>query len=605
MPKTILYNLDKDPKDSSKLLPQSNGVYIFKNKDGQIVYVGKAKNLKSRVSSYFTSKETRAIRIKNEIHSIDFIVSENEEDALILENDLIKKNKPKLNVRLKDDKSFPYLKINTMEDFPQFYITRNLINDGGKYFGPYANASNVRKTLNQLGKLFPYISCAEKLPFKLCWDFHIKRGKSPCSSEFNKNEYKKIVDQTISFLEGNTKKTLNFLKKSMWEASKSEDYEKAASIRDSISAIESIFEKQSVLTSKKTNLNIDAFDVASNNIETWVDVLQVRSGKIKTRDHFQMEVQDFHGYKQILSSFIKTYYLKNNYPPQEIIVNHIPSEKNDIQEFLKNKYERKILIKKPEKGAKKEVLNFLVKNLNRWLEYRENRVNQNEETANLSLIDIKKQLKLNTNPKMIECFDISHIQGTSVVASMVVFYDGKPDKSKYRRFELKNSQKNDDYSALKEIFQRRLKRLESEEVLPDLMLVDGGKGQLSATLEELKKTKYKNIQLASIAKQKEEIFMPQIESSIILKNGSYGKHMIQRVRDEAHRFAVEYHRKKRSKKMVSSELDLIKGIGPKKKKALIQFFGSVKNIRDASLKELLNVKIINLKDANNIKDSIN
>jgi len=391
----------------------------------------------------------------------------------------------------------------------------------------------------------------------------------------------------------------------MWEASKSQDYEKAASIRDNISAIESIFEKQSVITSKKTNLNLDAFEVASNNIETWVDVLQVRNGKIKTRDHFQMEVQDFHANKQILSSFIKTYYLKNNYPPSEIIVNDIPSEKNDIQEFLRSKYKRKILIKKPERGPKKEILNFLVKNLNRWIEYRENRVNQNDEAANLGLMDIKKQLKLSVKPKMIECFDISHIQGTSVVASMVVFDNGKPDKSKYRRFELKNSQKNDDYSAFKEIFQRRLKRLENEEVLPDLMLVDGGKGQLSATLEELKKTKYKNIQLASIAKQKEEIFMPEIENSIILKNGSYGKHMIQRIRDEAHRFAVEYHRKKRSKKMISSELDSVAGIGPKKKKALIQFFGSIKNIRNASIEDLLNVKIINLKDANNIKDSIN
>lgn len=605
MLKTNLNNIETGPKDSSKLLPQSNGVYIFKNKDEQIIYVGKAKNLKSRVSSYFTSKETRAIRIKNEIHSIDFIVSENEEDALILENDLIKKNKPKLNVRLKDDKSFPYLKINTNEDFPQFYITRNLTDDEGKYFGPYANVSNVRKTLNQLGKLFPYRSCNEKLPFKLCWDFHIKRGKEPCSSEYNKKEYNKIVEQTISFLEGNTKKTLDFLKISMWEASKSQDYEKAASIRDNISAIESIFEKQSVITSKKTNLNLDAFEVASNNIETWIDVLQVRNGKIKTRDHFQMEVQDFHANKQILSSFIKTYYLKNNYPPSEIIVNDIPSEKNDIQEFLRSKYKRKILIKKPERGPKKEILNFLVKNLNRWIEYRENRVNQNDEAANLGLMDIKKQLKLSVKPKMIECFDISHIQGTSVVASMVVFDNGKPDKSKYRRFELKNSQKNDDYSAFKEIFQRRLKRLENEEVLPDLMLVDGGKGQLSATLEELKKTKYKNIQLASIAKQKEEIFMPEIENSIILKNGSYGKHMIQRIRDEAHRFAVEYHRKKRSKKMISSELDSVVGIGPKKKKALIQFFGSIKNIRNASIEDLLNVKIINLKDANNIKDSIN
>ena len=598
-------NIYIDPKKSASLLPKSNGVYIFKDKDDKIVYVGKAKNLKSRVSSYFTSKETRAIRIKNEIYSIDFIVNENEEDALILENDLIKKNKPKLNVRLKDDKSFPYIKINIKEDFPQFFVTRNHIEDGGKYFGPYANASNVRKTLNQLSKLFPYRSCDEKLPFKLCMDFHIKRGKKPCSSESNKLEYMKVVMQTISFLEGNTKETISSLKKSMWEASRSQSYEKAAQIRDNISAIESIFEKQSVITSKNTNLNLDVFDVASNNIETWVDVMQVRNGKIKTRDHFQMEVQDFHDNKLILSSFIKSYYLKNNYPPKEILVNYLPYDKSEIEEYLKIKFGKKIHISIPIRGSKKEVIGFVSRNLKKWIEYRENRLNDNEEVSAKSLLDIKNQLKLKSKPKIIECFDISHIQGTSVVASMVVFDNGKANKSKYRRFELKNSQKNDDYSALKEIFTRRLKRLEDENELPDLMLVDGGKGQLTSTNEILNHSKFKDIQIASIAKQKEEIFMPNYKDSIILKNGSYGKHLIQRIRDEAHRFAVEYHRKKRSKKMISSELDSVQGIGPKKKKSLMLFFGSIKNIRDASLDELLQVNGINTKDAKKIKDLIN
>ena len=598
-------NIYIDPKKSASLLPKSNGVYIFKNKDDRIVYVGKAKNLKSRVSSYFSSKETRAIRIKNEIYSIDFIVSENEEDALILENDLIKKNKPKLNVRLKDDKSFPYIKINIKEDFPQFFVTRNHIEDGGKYFGPYANASNVRKTLNQLSKLFPYRSCDEKLPFKLCMDFHIKRDKKPCSSESNKAEYMKVVMQTISFLEGNTKETISSLKKSMWDASKTQSYEKAAQIRDNLSAIESIFEKQSVITSKNTNLNLDVFDVASNNIETWVDVMQVRNGKIKTRDHFQMEVQDFHDEKLILSSFIKTYYLKNNYPPKEILVNHFPLDKNEIEEFLNIKFSKKILISIPKRGSKKEVIDFVSKNLKKWIEYRENRLNDNEEATTKSLLDIKNQLKLKSKPKIIECFDISHIQGTSVVASMVVFDNGRPNKSKYRRFELKNSQKNDDYSALKEIFTRRLIRLKDENELPDLMLVDGGKGQLTSTNEILNQSKFKEIQIASIAKQREEIFMPGNKESIVLSNGSYGKHLIQRIRDEAHRFAVEYHRKKRSKKMVSSELDSVEGIGPKKKKSLMLFFGSVKNIRNASIDELLQVNGINTKDAEKIKDLIN
>ena len=280
---------------------------------------------------------------------------------------------------------------------------------------------------------------------------------------------------------------------------------------------------KSVITSKNTNLNTDVFDVASNNIETWVDVMQVRNGKIKTRDHFQMEVQDFHDNKLILSSFIKSYYLKNNYPPKEILVNYLPSDKSEIEEYLKIKFGKKILISIPARGSKKEVIGFVSRNLKKWIEYRENRLNDNEEASAKSLLDIKNQLKLKSKPKIIECFDISHIQGTSVVASMVVFDNGKPNKSKYRRYELKNSQKNDDYSALKEIFTRRLKRLEDENELPDLMLVDGGKGQLTSTNEILNHSKFKDIQIASIAKQKEEIFMPNYKDSIILKNGSYGK----------------------------------------------------------------------------------
>jgi len=603
--KAISIKVNISPRNSAKLLPKSPGVYIFLNDNEDVIYVGKAKNLRSRVSSYFNSKEIRAIRISKEVSSIDFIVVENEEDALILENDLIKKNKPKLNVRLKDDKSFPYIKINTNENFPQFFMTRNLIKDGSIYFGPYSSATNVRKTLNLINKIFPYTSCEENLPIKLCLEFHINRKITPCSDESNKKEYAKIIGQAISFLEGNTKNALNQLKKTMWDAAEFQKYERAASIRDSISAAESLFEKQSAITSENTNINIDAFEVASNNIETWVDVMQVREGKLSSRDHFQMEVQDFHDNKQILSSFIQSYYLRNDRPPKEIIVSEIPNDIDTIKKFLEIKYQRKILIKKPQKGPKKEILSFLYANLKKWLEYRESRINSNDEVSDLALIDIQKQLSLESKPFIIECYDISHVQGTNVVGSMVVFNNGKPDKSKYRKFEIKTSQRNDDYAALKEVIARRINRFKDAESLPNLMLIDGGKGQLSVTHEVLISNGYTTIEIASIAKQKEEIFMPNIFESVILENGSYGKHLIQRIRDEAHRFAVTYHRNKRSKKMISSELDAVSGIGPKKKKALIGFFGSVKNIRNASYEELIQVKEINKKDAEKIKDLIN
>ena len=602
---TTSLKVNISPKNSAKLLPKSPGVYIFSNSNKDVVYVGKAKDLRSRVSSYFNSKEIRAIRIKKEVSSIDFIVVENEEDALILENDLIKKNKPRLNVRLKDDKSFPFIKINTNENFPQFFMTRNQIKDGSTYFGPYSSASNVRKTLSLINKIFPYTSCEESLPIKLCLEFHINRKKTKCSSESNKKEYAKIVDQAISFLEGNTKNALSQLKKSMWDASAFQRYEKAASIRDSISAAESLFEKQSVITSKITNISVDAFVVGSNNIETWIDVMQVREGKLSSRDHFQMEVQDFHNNKQILSSFIQSYYLGNNHPPKEVIVTEMPDDDDIIKKFLEAKYQRKISINKPQKGSKMEILSFLSNNLNKWLEYREGRINSNNKISDLSLIDIQKQLNLGSKPLIIECYDISHVQGTNIVGSMVVFKNGKPDKSKYRKFEIKTSQKNDDYAALREVITRRIKRFKDSDSLPNLMLIDGGKGQLSVTHEVLISNGYKEIEIASIAKQKEEIFMPNIFESVVLENGSYGKHLIQRVRDEAHRFAITYHRNKRSKKMISSELDAVLGIGPKKKKALINFFGSVKNIRNASYKELIQIKEINKKDAEKIKDLIN
>ena len=592
------------PKNSAKLLPKSPGVYIFLDDKKSVIYVGKAKDLRSRVSSYFNSKEIRAIRIKKEVANIDFIVTKNEEDALILENDLIKKNKPKLNVRLKDDKSFPYIKINIKENFPQFFMTRNLIKDGSIYFGPYSSATNIRKTLRLINKIFPYTSCEEKLPIKLCLEFHINRNISPCSGELNKKQYAKIIDQSISFLEGNTKNALNELKKSMWDAAKLKKYEKAASIRDSISAAESLFEKQSIITSDNANINLDAFEVASNSIETWVDVMQVREGKLKARDHFQMEVQDFHDKKQILSSFMQSYYLRNDHPPKEIIVSESPDDIDMIIKILQLKYNRRIPIIKPKRWSKKEIIKFLTNNLIKWVEYRESRINSNDEANELSLINIQEQLNLESKPFIIECYDISHVQGTNVVGSMVVFKNGKPDKSKYRKFELKTSQKNDDYSALKEVISRRLNRINDSE-LPNLMLIDGGKGQLSVCHEVLLANGYDTIEIASIAKQKEEIFMPNNFESVILENGSYGKHLIQRIRDEAHRFAITYHRSKRSKQMISSELDTIAGIGPKKKKALINSFGSIKNIRNASYEELIQLKAITKKDAEKIKDSIN
>ena len=603
-----LESKDIDPKELSKVLPEETGVYLFSNDEKQVIYIGKAKFIRSRVISYFNSKELRATRIKEEIKSIDFIVTNSEQDALLLEDSLVKKYKPKLNIRLKDDKSFPYIKIDVNEKYPQVYITRNVQNDGARYFGPYASASNVRKTLNLLNKLFPYRSCTKAITGKdpkPCLEFHINRCIAPCSGESSLEEYSAVINQAIAFLEGDTKSTIKGLKKSMWEASESEKFEQATSIRDNINAIQSLFEKQTMITSR--NINVDAIDVASNKYETWVDILMVRQGKIKGREHFEMEVQEFHDKRSIISTFLKKFYSNNFNMPSELICSYIPEDLEGLNGFLSSKIGRKSKITKPNRGAKKEILKFLSRNIIQWVQYRERKIEVEMKSADLALDNLQEQLNLSKKPNRIECYDISHIQGTSIVGSMIVFEGGNPKKSEYRKFQIKTSNKNDDFAALEEIFRRRCaKLLEAERKdYPDLLLVDGGKGQLSATHGVLLELGLTDIEIASIAKKREEIFMPNNFESIVLENHSQGKFLLQRIRDEAHRFAIKYHRTKRSDGMLVSALDDVKGIGLKKKKILINHFGSVEKIRNSSVDELYALHGISILDAKQIKDAFN
>ena len=603
-----LESKDIDPKELSKVLPEETGVYLFSNDEKQVIYIGKAKFIRSRVISYFNSKELRSTRIKEEIKSIDFIVTNSEQDALLLEDSLVKKYKPKLNIRLKDDKSFPYIKIDVNEKYPQVYITRNVQNDGARYFGPYASASNVRKTLNLLNKLFPYRSCTKAITGKdpkPCLEFHINRCIAPCSGESSLEEYSAVINQAIAFLEGDTKSTIKGLKKSMWEASESEKFEQATSIRDNINAIQSLFEKQTMITSR--NINVDAIDVASNKYETWVDILMVRQGKIKGREHFEMEVQEFHDKRSIISSFLKKFYSNNFNMPSELICSYIPEDLEGLNDFLSSKIGRKAKITKPNRGAKKEILKFLSRNIIQWVQYRERKIEVEMKSADLALDNLQEQLNLSKKPNRIECYDISHIQGTSIVGSMVVFEGGNPKKSEYRKFQIKTSNKNDDFAALEEIFRRRCaKLLEAERKdYPDLLLVDGGKGQLSATHGVLLELGLTDIEIASIAKKREEIFMPNNFESIVLENHSQGKFLLQRIRDEAHRFAIKYHRTKRSAGMLVSALDDVKGIGLKKKKILINHFGSVEKIRNSSVDELYALHGISIIDARQIKNAFN
>ena len=619
-----------DFSERLKATPAKPGVYLMRGKSGEVLYVGKAAGLRNRVSSYFAPSANLPRKISNMVARVadyEYIVTESESEALILECNLIKEHQPPYNARLKDDKSYPFIKIDVSEDFPQVYITRRVNKDGSRYFGPFASAGSVRRTLSLLKKLFPYRSCTKTITgtdARPCLDFHIHRCVGPCIGAVDKREYAEVIDQVVLFLEGKTNKVVGSIKKRMLEAADSLEFEKAAVLRDQLTAIEKVNEGQKVL--HLTSENADVIATAPGPREAWVEVFFIRQGKLIGRDNFLMAGTQDDEPDKILTAFVKQFYDATPYVPPRILVQHRLEETDGIVKWLREKRQGSVRVHMPQRGEKRRLMEMVAENAAQGLE--QLRVKQLSDTAAMdaAMSELQEALSLPYPPRRIECYDISNIQGTNSVGSMVVFEDAKPKKAHYRRFKIKAVEGVDDYSMMREMLTRRFKRLSKSRqprdadspsaanqktsgssswgIEPDLVLIDGGKGHLGAALQVFLELGINDIPLASLAKENEELFIPMMSESIVLPRNSQGLYLVQRARDEAHRFAVTFHRERRSKKSVQSALDLVPGIGPKRKRMLIRRFGSLRGVSNASVEEIAAVPGMTLSLARSVKNYV-
>ncbi|WP_018247950.1 excinuclease ABC subunit UvrC [Orenia marismortui] len=588
-----------------KNLPKEPGVYLMKNKRGKIIYVGKAKSLRSRVGSYFQSSKHQRFKTKVLVENIvdfDYIITDTEVEALILENNLIKKYHPKYNIQLKDDKTYPYIKVTEKEVYPRIFKTRIVKNDGARYFGPYTDVKAVNDILELLYDMFQLRTCkrdlTEKKEERACLNFHIDKCSAPCINEISVKEYNKLIEKSIMILEGKEDTLIKELDKKMQEASKSLDFEDAAKLRDQIRAINKVSKKQKIISDRLINQDIIALAQTDNDI--CVQLLIVRSGRLIGKENFIFtEANDL---KETLTAFLQQYYDNAYYIPEEILLELEIDDLKLINQWLSEEKGSKVELKVPKIGEKRELVQMSYRNARYNLkEYRfKNKFNSLK--ANTGVKELQEYLGLEEMPYRIEGFDISHVQGTDTVASLVVFENGQPKKSDYRRFKINHGQGNNDFLSMKEVVTRRYSRLLKEgKKFPDLILIDGGKGQLSSAVEIISELGRPGEQMIGLAKREEEVFLPGQSDPVILPKDSQALYLIQRVRDEAHRFAVSYHRKLRSRRLTHSMLDEIPGIGPKRREALLKYFGSLGEIKNVSIEELAEVSGISDKVASKIR----
>ena len=598
-------------KTQLKALPSKPGVYLFKDNHGKIIYVGKANNLSNRVKTYFSSNNNTSIKFNKltaSISDFEFIVTDSEQDALILENNLIKKYRPYYNVNLKDDKSFPYFKIDLQNDWPSLHYTRRFSKDGSRYFGPFADASSARKTFRLLKRIFRFRSCNKTITgtsSKPCLNYHINRCLGPCIGAISKSDYDEVIKQVILFLEGKQELICRDLKDKMEKASLQMDFEKAALFRDQIKAIKSVIEGQKIAV--VVSGDHDVIAIAQTTDIANIEVFFIRNNKLMGRDsNLVYGIQD-ESPEQIMTSFIKQYYAEALVPPK-ILLQHPINEVDVITRWLKSRRGASVSLFVPHRGTKKQLIDIVTRNAHHGLElYQARQLTLGDPGA--VLIELKERLQLPAIPQRIEGYDISNIQGTSAAGSMVVYNKGIPKPSFYRKFKIKTVTGIDDYSMMQEVLRRRFNKFISTETnwatnVPDLVLIDGGKGHLNAAVDILKELGLDSIPITSIAKEKEDVFIPGKSEPVFFPETSAALYLLQRIRDESHRFAISYHRNLRSKKSIDSALNNVTGIGPKRKKALLNKFGSVQAIKNASEEDLTTITGINSKLANHLKKSL-
>ena len=612
----------------------------MRSSSGEVLYVGKAANLRNRIRSYFGSPVNLAPKIRKMVgHVADFeyVVTESEAEAVILENTFIKRDRPRYNARLKDDKTYPYIKIDLNEEFPQVYFTRRVLQDGARYFGPYASAGSIRKTMNLLKRLFPYRSCTKAITgtdARPCLEYYIHRCVAPCIGNVTREEYREVVQQVILFMEGRTEHVLRDLKQKMHAASEALEFERAAILRDQVQTIERVNEAQKVVSLKRGDEDVIA--LAQSGGEAWVEVFFIRNGKLTGRDHFLMEGTQDEQPAHVLDQFVKQFYDTAPHIPGEVVLQHPLEDTVTIQAWLTQKRGYRVRLHVPQRGEKRRLVKMVAENAAQGLQQRAVKWLADSGNLQQAMEEVHAALNLPRLPKRIECYDISNIQGSNPVGSMVVFEDGRPKSSHYRRFQIKDVQGVDDYSMMQEMLRRRFKRLseqvrasgsngqsaetengtnetvgsakaknEAWGIIPDLVIIDGGKGHLSAVLQVfLELGLMDTVPLSSLAKENEELYVPHDPDPILLPRGSQGLFLVQRVRDEAHRFAITYHRQRRSKSAVKSAMDSVPGIGPKRKRMLLRRFGSLAGVREASLEELASVPGMTVRLAQKMKEHL-
>ena len=599
-----------------KKLPNKPGVYIMHDKNDKIIYVGKAISLKNRVRQYFR-KTNKTKRIENMVALIDhfeYIVTDNEAEALILECNLIKKNMPKFNVLLKDDKTYPYIKVNVKAEYPDVYITRRILNDGAKYFGPYANAGSAKEMVDFIKTKFKIRQCKTfKYKDRPCLNYHIKKCMAPCMGYISKEDYREQINQIIDLLEGKTEKIIKQLKQEMEEASKKFEYEKAAYIRDKILAIDNISKRQKV--SNLSENDIDVIGIAKSSYQVCVEMFFIRNSKMIGRKHYFLANMQDEEDSEILSSFIKQYYVGNPVLPHKIMIKENIEDKDIIEKSLTEQAGRKVEIKTPQKGEKLRLVEMAENNAKITLDNKEK-----DKTSILT--ELKEALNLENMPRKIECFDISNISGTNVVAGMCVMQDGIIKKNLSRRFKIKTVIGQDDPACMREVVTRRLKHsVENPDGgfgrLPDVIFADGGITQIRAIkqaisdvdmwIKEERNSDFKlNIPVFGMVKDDTHSTRALIdEEKNEIQISDKLMNLITNFQDQVHDTAISYHRKLRDKEVTKSELDEINGIGEVKKKALLKHFGSIKKIKEASIEEIAKIKGINIELAKNIKDKLN
>ena len=587
-----------------KRLPRRPGVYIYRDAGKNILYVGKATNLHHRVRSYFqaTHKLTPKIqRMVAQIADIDFFVTSSEQEALILELNLIKRYWPPYNVLLKDDKTFPYLKIDAREAWPRVYVTRRFEQDGGRYFGPFASAGSVRQTFRVLKRLFPLRICSKDITGKIsrpCLEYHLGHCLAPCTGNVRPEDYAQVIKEVTLFLEGKRDNVIREL-----EAT---DFESAARIRDQLQALHEVIEGEKVAAVIRGEEDVIAF--VQDGDYAYVQVLFVRENRLTGREGFLMQGARQEEPQKVMTGFIQQYYSSSPQIPPLLLLQYPVEERRIIQEWLKSKRGAVVAIEVPRRGTKKQLIDIAAENARQGLEQIKIKEITAGKSLDTALAELEKELKLPALPLRMEAYDISNIQGSSAVGSMVVFEKGKPKSAHYRRFKIKTVEGANDYAMLQEVLRRRFKHsnagasgADTWSILPDLVLIDGGKGQLNSARAVFKELGVE-VPLASLAKENEEIFLPGRAKPLVLPRSSPGLQLFQRLRDEAHRFAVSYFTNVHRKKTFASAMDGIPGIGPRRKSALLRQFGSIQRIREASIEELVAAAGVSQSQAKKIKE---